>query len=375
MADGGTNGDSAWFQALVEHAEDWIVVLDAQAVIRYASPAIERVLGYRPEERVGHPSHELLHPDDREIVEAAVMDLLRRPGGTAQVEARLRHKDGSWRVFDAVGRNLMGEPSVRGLVVHARDITEQVRQRARREALLRVARCLALEGGPERLMRTLLAEAVELTGGSAGLVARWDETRQVLCPVWNTLALRGAPVELRLGQGAGGQAAARREPVIINDYKDFPAAVPEALQAGPSAMLAAPLLHEARLLGVVTVAGHAPGTHFTSEDAALLEMLASLAAAALVGLERSRLEGVLLAARTAQHALNNQLALTVGYTDVLAADPRLPPDLREVAHEALNGAQAAVETVQQLQQITRLDEVDRAGPGPVLAIPGSAERP
>jgi hypothetical protein len=102
-------------------------------------------------------------------------------------------------------------------------------------------------------------------------------------------------------------------------------------------------------------------------------MLASLAAAALVGLERSRLEGVLLAARTAQHALNNQLALTVGYADVLAADPRLPPDLRQVANEALSGAQAAASTVEQLQRITRLDEIDQAGPGPVLDISRSAE--
>ena len=64
MAHEGLARDSRWFQALVEHAQDWIVVLDAQAVIRYASPAIERVLGYRPAERVGRPGLELLHPGD-----------------------------------------------------------------------------------------------------------------------------------------------------------------------------------------------------------------------------------------------------------------------------------------------------------------------
>src|SRR5919199_1214780 len=284
MAREGLVEDSRWFQALVEHAQDWIVVLDAQAVISYASPSIERVLGYRPEERLGRPGLELLHPDDRPRVQAALADVLRRPGGTAQVEARLRHKDGSWRGFDAVGRNLLDEPSVRGLVVHARDITEQVPQRARREALLRVARCFALETGPERLMRALLAEAVELTGGSFGLVARWDETRQVLSPVWNTLPMPGEPAELRLGQGAGGQAAERREPVILNDYQESAVAVSPALQAGLRAVVAAPLLQEARLLGVVTVATDVPGTQFEQDDAALLELLASLAAAALVGL-------------------------------------------------------------------------------------------
>jgi PAS domain S-box-containing protein len=365
--------DSRWFQALVEHAEDWIVVLDAQGVIAYASPSIERVLGYRPEKRVGRLSLELVHPDDRPRVQAGLDDLLRCPGGTARVEARLRHQDGSWRVFDAVGRNLLDEPSVRGLVVHARDITEQVRQRARRDALLRVARCFALETGPERLMRALLAEAVTLTGGRFGLVARWDETRRVLYPVWNTLPMPGQPVELRLGEGAGGQAAERREPVILNMYQESVLAVTPALQAGLVAVVAAPLLHEARLLGVVTVASDVPGRHFEQEDAALLELLASLAAATLVGLERSRLEGALLAARTAQHALNNQLALTVGYTDVLATDLSLPPDLRALALEALSGAQAAAATLQQLQRITHLEEIDQAGPGPVLDLARSAQ--
>ena len=151
-------------------------------------------------------------------------------------------------------------------------------------------------------------------------------------------------------------------------------AVPPALQAGLRAVVAAPLLQEARLLGVVTVATDVPGKQFEQEDATLLELLASLAAAALVGLERSRLEGVLLAARTAQHALNNQLALTVGYTDVLAADLRLPSDLREVAREALSGAQAAAATLQQLQRITRLEEIDQAGPGPVLDLARSVQR-
>jgi PAS domain S-box-containing protein len=365
--------EKGWFKALVEHAQDWIVVLDARGVIRYASPSIERVLGYRPEERVGHSSRELLHPEDRGLIEDGLKELVAHPEGTGHVEARVRHKDGRWRVFDAVARNLLDDPSVHGLLVHARDITEQVRQRDRREALLRVARYFALETGPHRLMRALLSEAVTLTGASFGLVARWEETRQVLSPVYDTLPLPSEPIELRLGEGAGGIAAARRQPVVMNDYQVSESAVPNAQQAGVCAAVAAPLLQEARLLGVVMVASNVPGARFETEDATLLEMLAGLAAAELAGLERARLEGVLLAARTAQHALNNQLALTVGYTDVLAADRRLPADLVEVAHEALSGAQAAAATLQQLQRITHLEEIEQAGPGPVLDLARSVD--
>lgn len=70
--------------------------------------------------------------------------------------------------------------------------------------------------------------------------------------------------------------------------------------------------------------------------------------------ERLRLEGVLLAARTAEHLLNNQLSLTVGYAELLARDPRLPDDARALAREALRGAQAAASTVHRLPQVRRL---------------------
>lgn len=78
---------------------------------------------------------------------------------------------------------------------------------------------------------------------------------------------------------------------------------------------------------------------------------------------RERLEGVMLAARTMQHELNNQLALTVGYAELLANDPVLPARLRELAEEALRGAQAATATVDRLQHITTLEEVDQGAPG------------
>jgi integral membrane sensor domain MASE1 len=73
---------------------------------------------------------------------------------------------------------------------------------------------------------------------------------------------------------------------------------------------------------------------------------------------RARLEGVLLAARTIEHELCNQLALTVGFAELLRADPTLPPGLRDAVDGALEGALAAATTVQQLQQLEWLAETD-----------------
>src|SRR5205823_10215354 len=120
--------------------------------------------------------------------------------------------------------------------------------------------------------------------------------------------------------------------------------------------IAVPLLHEARLVGSLAVGTDNPGKSFTQEDAQLLEMLASTAAAALVGLEHARLDGVLLAARTAQHELNNQLAVARGYAEMLAGAPDLPPHLHEIAEEVMNAADDAAGIVRQLRSIAQIRE-------------------
>jgi GAF domain-containing protein len=116
-----------------------------------------------------------------------------------------------------------------------------------------------------------------------------------------------------------------------------------------------------RLLGALWVATRWPGGGFGPDELEMLELLAGLAAASLVALERARLEGILLAARAAQHECNNLLSLTVGYTEILANDPSLPAKLREMAVEAHEGAQAAAGVLRRLREIIRIRE---AAPGP-----------
>ncbi len=73
---------------------------------------------------------------------------------------------------------------------------------------------------------------------------------------------------------------------------------------------------------------------------------------------RARLEGVLLAARTMEHALGNKLALTVGWTELLAAHDGLPTELRPFAAEALTGAQQATAILRQLQALSQVEATD-----------------
>jgi signal transduction histidine kinase len=64
------------------------------------------------------------------------------------------------------------------------------------------------------------------------------------------------------------------------------------------------------------------------------------------------------AARRLQHFLGNQLALTMGYVELLTIDPRLPEELRDRVEEALRGVVEATETLNRLRLLARQE----AGP-------------
>src|SRR5207249_3791236 len=89
----------------------------------------------------------------------------------------------------------------------------------RREALLRQARRFAAEADPSRLLEDLLSEAVELVGGSAGIVTRWDEDQRLLVAIGASDVLLEAQ-RLQLGEGASGRAAQSRAPVLLRRADD-----------------------------------------------------------------------------------------------------------------------------------------------------------
>jgi PAS domain S-box-containing protein len=78
----------------------------------------------RPFRRFG----EKAHPDDIEEMRRRFRDLVEKPDGIETMEFRGRHKDGSWRVFEAVVANRLETPGVGAIVANLRDVT------ARKEA-------------------------------------------------------------------------------------------------------------------------------------------------------------------------------------------------------------------------------------------------
>ena len=118
------------FRSLVQRSADVALVLDEDGIVAYASPAVER-FGYRPEEVVGRPGRDFIHPDDVERHRDTVRETVARTG-TATVEWRFRVADGSYRWTEEVLTDMHDTPAVGGWVANIRDITDRRQAEAER---------------------------------------------------------------------------------------------------------------------------------------------------------------------------------------------------------------------------------------------------
>jgi PAS domain S-box-containing protein len=115
----------AHFRSLTEKSSDIVTVFGADGTILYESPSVERFLGYKPDEMVGANVYDYVHPDDLPRLRRLVESALETPGALLVVEYRVRHKEGPWRFLESVGRNLLTDPMVGGVVVNSRDVTRR----------------------------------------------------------------------------------------------------------------------------------------------------------------------------------------------------------------------------------------------------------
>nr|WP_103447099.1 PAS domain-containing sensor histidine kinase [Pseudomonas putida] len=79
-------------------SRDAMIVVTRDLRLQAANPTWFRILGWAEDEVSGKPILELVHPADRAEVEVAVMEYV-SDGRREQLETRLRHKDGHYRLF------------------------------------------------------------------------------------------------------------------------------------------------------------------------------------------------------------------------------------------------------------------------------------
>ena len=115
----------AKLQATLRNSPDLITIVGSDGRVRFQSAALERVLGYKPEERISKFHGELIHPDDLLSWQAYFGKLLEFPGVGATIEYRKRHANGSWIYLESIGNSLLYDSSVQGILINSREIGER----------------------------------------------------------------------------------------------------------------------------------------------------------------------------------------------------------------------------------------------------------
>ena len=110
---------------LLEHSPDAVSIVDAKGQTIWTTAAATRLLGYTPEEFAQRPIVEWVHPDDLKQYHALQIQTLAEPGTLVSGVSRLRHKNGSWRWIEGHATNLLADPSIGGIIINYRDITER----------------------------------------------------------------------------------------------------------------------------------------------------------------------------------------------------------------------------------------------------------
>lgn len=154
------------------------------------------------------------------------------------------------------------------------------------ETLLEASRALSAELELPVLLSNVMATAARVTGAEAGSLLLLDENTGEL--VFDTAlgdaGERVKSVRLKPGEGLSGWVAAQREPLLVNDVGADPRWSPRVdrrTDFETRQLVAVPVLHRGRLLGVLEAINKSGAGRFDENDRRLLELLAAEVGVAL----------------------------------------------------------------------------------------------
>jgi PAS domain S-box-containing protein len=313
------------YRLILEHSLDVMSVVDLQGRLVYASPSVQRVLGYPPQDLTGVELATLVHPEDLETVASALQEGFSE-GRTFRSAVRIRHREGHWVFMEGVGTAILdegGEPRL--LLTAARDVSERVRTERRLVAQHAVARILT---GPDTLVEAIpkiLQAVCETLDWQMGGVWVLDRASNVLrcMDVWQAGSMLAPEFEritretaFAKGVGLPGRVWASGEPAWIPDVvhdANFPRA-PFAASEGIHAGFAFPVVIGGEVVGVAEFFS----TEIRQPDEALLETMGAVGSQIGQFIERARLHDLERQAREAAERGADRMARLQQVTGALS---------------------------------------------------------
>ncbi len=112
------------FRSLVQNGSDMIKILDEHGNFIFCSPSVEKVLGYKQQDILGHKTFEFIHEDDMNEIRHNFA-VIKQQDYHEIPYFRFRNAEGEWRWLETKLTNLLHDPAVKGIVSNSRDVTEK----------------------------------------------------------------------------------------------------------------------------------------------------------------------------------------------------------------------------------------------------------
>ncbi|MBK9603045.1 MAG: PAS domain S-box protein [Anaerolineales bacterium] len=283
------------FRAWIENSLDVVTIVGLDGIIQYESPSFEHLLGYKPEEMIGANAFDFIHPDDRGQVGEIFAQNVQKPESTANAEFRFRHRDGSWRVFEGMGKTYLDDHGEMVGLINSRDITGrkqaemEIRQRlSELEVLYQSGLSLSQLVKPKTIAQkiiNLLDQEMDWHHTAIRLYHPESKTLELLAfnlPKLTSQEEYGATEKRfktihRFDQGLSGWAVQHGQTVCSSDLKNDPRYFEtfRGLQSG----LYVPIKIAERVLGVISIESDKPNA-FNEADERLVATLSNQAAVA-----------------------------------------------------------------------------------------------
>lgn len=278
-------------EMMLASSPDAAVIVGRTGTIEMASPQVEGLLGYRPEELIGEQVEKLIPEDLRQAHLAHRASYAYAPVARSMgsgLELLGRRKDGSTVPIDVSLAPVTIDDS-EFVCAFVRDATG----RQRREDLLRfvneIARVLLAEQASTRTLPLTSRRALVLAEADASWVVQPLNDALVIVAAEGEGSESLLGVEVSSHTSLSARAISDAAPIMIEDMSSEPNVVPEArvLDLGPGLYL--PMVSEQGPYGTLVVARRRGGRPFTRGDAQILGVFAS-AASLVLSLAEARRE-------------------------------------------------------------------------------------